>query len=191
MQWAIDDIVYKKRVGKAVINLSLGATDWGEGSDGCIKLNKAVDKAIGLDIPVVIAAGNEDLSVETACPARAPRGITVGASNQNNERVVVPATRDTPHWGSNYGSKVDIYAPGFEVRGARSLTQRDEYVDSGTSMATPHVSGIVASFLAEKFFTPQQIKEKLWEISEKAGRKDIVDGVKWYQSYLLFNGRPM
>lgn len=180
----------KKRVGKAVINLSMGVTDWGSNSVGCQRIIHQINSAIDLDIPVVLAAGNDGEYVDTVCPARMRRAITVGASDQQNRRADVPATKDADAWVSSHGEKVDIYAPGVEVRGALSGTKNGELVMGGTSMAAPHVSGVVASLLSSNFLTPAQVKKNLWKLSAEAGHKGIIIGAKWHESYLLYNGRP-
>lgn len=84
-----------------------------------------------LNITVIVAAGNENSDACFVSPARYPGAITVGASDIN----------DTYASFTNYGSCVDIIAPGVGINS--SVVQSDEAysVFSGTSMATPHVSG--------------------------------------------------
>ena len=125
-----------------VLNLSLG------GSGPCPAIYQSaindVNNAGGI---VVVAAGNSNTNAINARPANCNGVITVGATNRSGVRA----------WYSNYGSVVDISAPGGDSVGgvlstANTGTQRpasDSYAyKQGTSMAAPHVAGVVSLMLA-------------------------------------------
>ncbi|KAF5664035.1 alkaline protease (oryzin) [Fusarium denticulatum] len=127
IEWAVNDIIKKKRQEFSVINLSLGI----DGVSGA--LNDIIKNAAKSGVIFVVAAGNQGTNANTKSPASAPQAITVGAIDKN-WRI--------PSW-SNYGSSVDIMAPGVDVVSASYLSDNGTYIESGTSMATPHVSGLV------------------------------------------------
>lgn len=113
-----------------VVNLSLG-------SGNSNTVNSAVGRLASLGVMVVVAAGNEAQDASRTSPASASSAITVGASTTSDRRA---------SW-SNYGSVVDVYAPGSDILSASY--QGDSYYVrmSGTSMASPGVAGEVACIL--------------------------------------------
>lgn len=133
----------RKERPRAVVNMSIGGIRSGA-------LNFAVQYASKfLGIHFVTAAGNER---ENACdfsPASAPNAITVGASDSDNAIAVF----------SNIGACVDIYAPGVDILSA--WPGRGARMASGTSMAAPHVAGVMAVYLGLAHLTPPQLKERI------------------------------
>lgn len=125
------DWVTANRVAPAVVNMSLG----GNAND---LLDWVIENSISTKgLTYVVAAGNSN---EDACgisPARAPNVITVGASNNQDRKAAF----------SNWGSCLDIFAPGDSVVSASYLNDGAQASMSGTSMAAPHVTGAVAIFL--------------------------------------------
>lgn len=121
-----------------VINLSLG----GEGS--CYPIfQDALDRietSAPADAIVVVAAGNETVDAGTTSPASCRGVITVGATTRNGDRAFY----------SNYGASIDVMAPGGDGTDPIYSTSpyggdRNAYVGTaGTSMAAPHVAGVVA-----------------------------------------------
>jgi subtilisin family serine protease len=168
LSWTVNDVVSKKRAGKAVINMSLSG-----GSSAT--LNDAVQKAIDAGIPVVAAAGNENRDASTGSPANHPNVITVAASNKNYRR-----------WAnSNFGSVCDIFAPGEEIISAWPTSTSATRTASGTSEAAPHVAGIIAYLLAlEGSRTPAQIWSRLQELAIK----DKIADTKGVPNLLVYNG---
>ncbi len=119
---------------KAVANMSLGG-----GANASV--DTAVNNLIADGVTVVVAAGNSGADACNSSPARVPNAITVAASNSANVFA---------SW-SNYGSCVDIIAPGVGITSAWLNTATNTI--SGTSMATPHVAETVALLLQSNAMT--------------------------------------
>ena len=103
----------------------------------------------------VVAAGNETANVSTKSPASEPLAITVGATDMNDNFAA---------WYSNFGSGVDILAPGSAVYSSVYNRSANNVYDTytGTSMATPHVSGVAALCLkANPTYQPLDIDAQL------------------------------
>ena len=115
---------------QAVLNLSIG----GPASSS---LNDAIRRLTNAGITVVAAAGNENSDACTRSPASAPSAITVGATT----------VADAKAYYSNWGTCVDIHAPGSAITGGWYTGATSTNTISGTSMATPHVTGAAAVFL--------------------------------------------
>ncbi|CAE6427412.1 unnamed protein product [Rhizoctonia solani] len=129
----------------SVISMSLG----GGVSRG---LDSAVTTAVNAGIHVVVAAGNEAADANTSSPARAPAVITVGASTID----------DTVASFSNFGQGVDIFAPGQQIISTFIGSTTARQILSGTSMACPHVAGMVATILSQEGnVTPAQMATRL------------------------------
>ncbi len=125
------DWVTANRVSPAVVNMSL--------SSGSISelLDYVVANSIASGITFVIAAGNASTDACQISPARIPSAITVGAADNT----------DTMASFSNFGSCVDIFAPGVGITSAWSWSDTASNISSGTSMSTPHVAGAAALYL--------------------------------------------
>ena len=142
---ALDYVVANKPAGPAVVNISAG----GEQDD---LLDRSVQKVISAGVPVVVAAGNENQSATHVSPANAPNAITVGSTTEGDNRSGF----------SNYGSRVDIFAPGSGIVSAFPTSTTATRTLSGTSMATPFVTGAVARYLqAYPAATPAQVRTAL------------------------------
>lgn len=135
----------------AVVVMSLG----GEPSTA---LDTAVADTVSAGIPVVVAAGNEGDNACNYSPARVPSALTVGASDPGDFR---------PGF-SNFGSCVDLYAPGVYVMSLSNTSDTATTVLSGTSMATPLVAGLAALMLSENpGYTPAEISSLLKSKAEE------------------------
>lgn len=141
----IDWAIAQKGSGPAVINMSLGA-------GGFAPIDDAVARATAAGITVVAAAGNENQNACNVSPARAVSAITVGATTSADARASF----------SNWGSCLDIFAPGAGITAALNGTASSSTVKSGTSMAAPHVAGAAALYLAAyPTATPAQVTAAL------------------------------
>lgn len=126
----------------AVVNMSLG----GPASSS---VDIAVNNLVNKKITVVIAAGNSNQDACNFSPARVASAITVGATEPNDSRANY----------SNFGSCLDLFAPGSAISSAWIGSNNSVNTISGTSMASPHVAGISAKVLAlNPSLTPNQVE---------------------------------
>ncbi|MFD3739490.1 S8 family peptidase [Streptomyces sp. NPDC058629] len=125
------DWVAANASGPSVANMSLGG-----GADPA--LDEAVQKAIAAGITFGVAAGNESSDAGQGSPSRVPEAITVASSTEGDEQSSF----------SNFGPVVDIYAPGSDITSTWNDSDTGTNTISGTSMATPHVVGAAAVYLA-------------------------------------------
>ncbi|MET9522157.1 S8 family peptidase [Streptomyces coeruleorubidus] len=143
-----------------VINMSLG------GGGACSSATQsAINGAVNRGTSVVVAAGNENQNVSNSSPANCNNVISVAATNRAGSRASY----------SNYGSLVDISAPGGETRtstangilstlnsGTKTPSSENYASYQGTSMATPHVAGLAALMKsANSALTPAQIESAI------------------------------
>jgi serine protease len=157
-----------------VINLSLG------GIATCsAHMQGAVDLANSNNAVVVVAAGNDNVPVERSTPANCQNVVAVGATGRDGSRARY----------SNYGSGVDIMAPGGDMysdysngilstlnAGLQTPEEESYSFYQGTSMAAPHVAGAAALLMAtQPGMTPAQVEARL-----KATARDLPNGCAPY-----------
>ncbi len=116
----------------AVANLSLGGA-------ASTSVDAAVAGAVAKGITMVVAAGNSNFDACQASPAREPSAITVGATTSIDYRASF----------SNWGSCLDVFAPGGGITSAWNTSATASNTISGTSMASPHVAGVAALALQQ------------------------------------------
>jgi subtilisin family serine protease len=124
------DWVTVRRVRPAVANMSLGA-------GVSTSLDTAVRNSIASGVTYAVAAGNSNADAASFSPARVGSALTVGASTWVDSRSSF----------SNYGSRLDMFAPGSLITAGWHTSDTATTTLSGTSMATPHVAGAAAIYL--------------------------------------------
>jgi aqualysin 1 len=159
------DWVAGKASGPSVANMSLGG-----GANASI--DAAVARMTGAGVTVVVAAGNENVDACTTSPARASGAITVAASDRSDRRASF----------SNFGSCVDVVAPGVSITSAWYRSDTQTSTISGTSMASPHVAGAAALVLqGSPGASPAQVQGAL----ESAATTGVVSDLKGSPNRLL------
>ncbi|HWK89810.1 MAG TPA: S8 family peptidase, partial [Longimicrobium sp.] len=141
-------------VKPAVVNMSLGYGN-------LASVRTAATNLVAAGFTVVAAAGNGNfagtpIDACTESPAGAPNVITVGATTST----------DSEWASSNYGSCVDILAPGAAIYSSDYLVTNQVVTKTGTSMATPHVAGVAAQYLqTDPTAPPGGVWKAIWTLS--------------------------
>jgi len=141
------DWVTQNKMLPAVANMSLGG-----GADPA--LDDAVRRSVAAGVVYAVAGGNESRDACLGSPARTPEAITVGATTDGDVRASF----------SNYGNCIDIFAPGYQITSDWNESDQAVNTISGTSMATPHVTGTAALYLqVHPQATPAEVTAGLLE----------------------------
>jgi subtilisin family serine protease len=123
------DWVRQNHAASAVANMSLG----GPASSA---LDTAINNLHNSGVTIVVAAGNENQNACNVSPARAANAVTTGSTTSTDARSSF----------SNFGTCVDIFAPGSSITSAWYTSTTATATISGTSMASPHVCGVAALY---------------------------------------------
>jgi len=155
-----------KKFKGSVANMSLGG---GKSTT----LDLAVNAAVDAGLHFAVAAGNDNADSCKYSPAAAEKAVTVGASTFTDERA----------YFSNYGTCNDIFAPGLDILSTWIGSKYATNKISGTSMASPHIAGLLAYMLslqpagdseyAVAAITPKKLKKHLLTIATKNALTDV------------------
>jgi subtilisin family serine protease len=170
IDWAVE---HKDEFNIRILSMSLGGNYDSNGGDAA---SQAVNAAVDAGLVAVISAGNGG-SNTIGPPAAADKALVVGALDDHN---TVDRSDDNVWGSSNVGPraddgdsdnmdelKPDILAPGVNIMSAKSDTTGSYIQFSGTSMAAPHVAGVVALMLeANPDLTPEEVKDILHMTAE-------------------------
>jgi len=140
-----------KYLVKSAANMSLGG-------GRSRALDRVVDAAVKAGIQFAVAAGNDGMDACNYSPAASKNAITVGATTMEDRMA----------WFSNHGNCVDVFAPGHYITSTWIGSKVATNTISGTSMASPHVAGLIALLLSipeyEKM-NPEEIKKTIIDMS--------------------------
>lgn len=175
VQWAADSHKEQVKAAKAgkrkgfkgsVANMSLGGGK-------TTLLDAAVNAAVDAGIHFAVAAGNDNADACNYSPAAASKAITVGATALDDSRA----------YFSNYGKCTDIFAPGLSIKSTWIGSDHAINTISGTSMASPHICGLLAYYLSLQPstdseysvapITPEQLKSNLISVATVGSLEDM------------------
>ncbi|KJZ76395.1 Cuticle-degrading protease [Hirsutella minnesotensis 3608] len=151
----------------SVANMSLGG-----GYSAAI--NQAAAALVSSGVFLAVAAGNDNGDASNTSPASEPTVCCIGASDISDNRSSF----------SNYGSPVKVFAPGTNIKS--TWLNGGVNTISGTSMATPHITGLGAYLAAlEGFSSPDALCKRIQSLATKNALSGVPDGTV---NYLAFNG---
>ncbi|KAF2682622.1 subtilisin-like protease [Lentithecium fluviatile CBS 122367] len=169
IEWAVNHAKENGHLDRAVLSMSLG----GEFSQ---TTNDAIEQAANAGAFIAVAAGNDGEDASGYSPASAPSACTVGAIDKNDIRADF----------SNFGSVVDIFAPGKDITSAWIGSASATNTISGTSMACPHVAGLAAYLIGlEGPKSPLELCKRIQELALQDVIEDVGTGSP---NLLAYNG---
>jgi cerevisin len=168
----------KKGFKGSAANMSLGGGK-------SVLLDRAVNAAVDAGIHFAVAAGNDNADSCNYSPAAAENAVTVGASTLADERA----------YFSNFGKCNDIFAPGLNILSTWIGSEHATNTISGTSMASPHIAGLLAYYLslqpakdsayAVADITPKKLKANLIAVGTVGALSDVPSNT---ENILAWNG---
>ncbi|KAG4422363.1 hypothetical protein IFR04_004515 [Cadophora malorum] len=183
VEWAANAHTEKAKKGKKGFKGSAANMSLGGGKSPA--LDRAVNGAVDAGIHFAVAAGNDNADSCNYSPAAAEQAITVGASALDDSRA----------YFSNYGKCNDIFAPGLSILSTWIGSKYATNTISGTSMASPHIAGLLAYYLslqpasdseyAVAEITPKKLKESIISIATEGALSDVPSDTK---NVLAWNG---
>jgi cerevisin len=183
VEWAANAHTEKAKKGKKGFKGSAANMSLGGGKSPA--LDRAVNGAVEAGIHFAVAAGNDNADSCNYSPAAAELAITVGASAFDDSRA----------YFSNFGKCNDIFAPGLSIESTWIGRPGAVNTISGTSMASPHIAGLLAYYLslqpasdsdyAVAAITPKKLKENLISIATSGALSDVPSDTK---NLLAWNG---
>ncbi|MGY6519331.1 MAG: S8 family peptidase [Lysobacteraceae bacterium] len=166
------DWVTANHTKPAVANMSLGGGASQATDDAVARMRNA-------GVTVVVAAGNDNANACNYSPARSSAAITVGSTQSNDARSGF----------SNFGTCVNIFAPGSSITSAWHTSNAATNTISGTSMAAPHVAGVAALYLANNpGATPAQVEQAIYGNASTGKLSSIGSGSPNRMLYSVFGG---
>ena len=178
VEWAANrhnEQVEAAKSGKGRKGFKGSAANMSLGGGRSITLELTVNAAVDAGIHFAVAAGNDNSNSCKYSPASAEKAVTVGASTLADERA----------YFSNYGTCNDIFAPGLNIMSAWIGSDYATNTISGTSMASPHIAGLLAYFLSLQpskdsaysmaDITPKQLKKTLISIGTQGSLTGVPD----------------
>lgn len=167
VNWVADRYSNGKKI---VANMSLGG-------GASTALDSAVNAAVDKGCHFVTAAGNDNANSCNYSPGRAANAINVCSTDSSDRKSSF----------SNWGTCVDVCAPGSSITSAWIGSSNASRTISGTSMAAPHVAGVVALWLGYQNLTPSQMMNQI----QSESTKNVISGLpSGTPNYLLYNDPP-
>lgn len=168
INWAIGDAKSRGGVGRSVMSMSFGGVYSAQS-------NSAVRSATSAGIFAAVAAGNENQNAANVSPGSESTACTVGATDSNDARASF----------SNYGTALDIFAPGVNILSTWIGSTTATNALSGTSMATPHIAGLAAYLISlEGTRTPAALCQRIQSLATK----NVITNPAGSVNYLAYNG---
>lgn len=168
------DWVTNNHVKPAVANMSLGG-------GASTALDNAVTNSIGAGVTYAVAAGNSNADACNSSPARAAAAITVGSTTSTDARSSF----------SNFGTCLDIFAPGSSITSTWNTNDTAINTISGTSMASPHVAGVAALYLeGNPNASPAAVDDAITTAASTGKLSSIGTGSPNLLLYSLLSGAP-